>query len=298
MRPEADGRTTTERVRGAAGYVAAVMAVVVLYDAAVHYPFLGRIFARNNLLVEYPLVIGALLCLHVSRAVPRWLRFVAQAAVVLLGFGACDLFFSFLRRSPRPSDFRNLATVGEFSPGLLATAIILAAAVVALVLRLAYVAAKTWPRRDSWRRAGATLAVGLAAILLLDSAWFAALRAQVFQPVQWSEELTLRFNGRISSFLHHRDQERINRAKLAGGAIFDGATPAVEALFPGGLRRRPNIHLIVLESFLDPRTLEGVRIAPSPLAEELRPFLLEGDRFSRVISPVYGEPPRRPSSSC
>jgi phosphoglycerol transferase MdoB-like AlkP superfamily enzyme len=49
-----------------------------------------------------------------------------------------------------------------------------------------------------------------------------------------------------------------------------------------------NIHFVVLESFIDPRLLKNVQFDVSPLSHELSPFLLGGEKFSLLKSPVYG----------
>jgi phosphoglycerol transferase MdoB-like AlkP superfamily enzyme len=102
----------------------------------------------------------------------------------------------------------------------------------------------------------------------------------------WSELFTVQSNGRLASFFHYARRDLESRRVLARFSDL-GDIPA--ALFPGAPAVKRNVHLVVLESFVDPRLFEGVGYSRSPLADELKPFLLPtGTGFSHVVSPVYG----------
>jgi phosphoglycerol transferase MdoB-like AlkP superfamily enzyme len=53
-------------------------------------------------------------------------------------------------------------------------------------------------------------------------------------------------------------------------------------------QQQRNVHLIVLESFVDPRLIEGVQFDRSPLHPSMRELLGDSGAFDLVKSPVYG----------
>jgi phosphoglycerol transferase MdoB-like AlkP superfamily enzyme len=59
--------------------------------------------------------------------------------------------------------------------------------------------------------------------------------------------------------------------------------------FPGSITgRKRNVHIIMLESFVDPRLLSGLAFDRSPLYEGLAGYINPGARFDLIESPVYG----------
>ena len=115
---------------------------------------------------------------------------------------------------------------------------------------------------------------------------FQRYHADRYVYVPWSEKTTIKTNGRLSSFLFYKHQEAQSRLKL--NTYRAREVNVGEALFAAPPKVTPNIHMIVLESFIDPRRLNGT-YTPDPLGPKLRPFLLPyNDGFSRVYSPVYG----------
>ncbi len=267
-------------------YLSMAMLILVSYDIAVHYPFPLRIFTANNLVFEYGLFALVLVCFCFPRAKFDWLSVAAPVTLLLLPLGSFDAFFYFLRRSPRPSDLQNLPLIADFSPLLLCSAGVAVFGCGLLLAGLLVRVARAYPSGTLLPSMLARL-LGLAGIITLASSPSTArLRTSLFDYIHWSEELTIRLNGRISSFAFYGDQERLNRDRLR--AQVTTVSSPVPSWFSGTPRRTPNIHLIILESFLDPRMVRDVRFDPSPLADELRPYLHSGARFSHVVSPVYG----------
>ena len=126
---------------------------------------------------------------------------------------------------------------------------------------------------------------------MIFSGSFNELYIKTFNYIDWSQERTIKSNGRVSSFIYYGMQERKNRARLKtfSKKILSKTINIHNELYPdyGQIDKR-NIHFIVLESFLDPRLIEGATFNTSPLSDELLPFMLEGGNFSLVTSPVYG----------
>lgn len=267
-------------------YLGVSLLIIGVYDVAAHWPFPLRLLSANNLLVEYPLVAAVLLLGYVPSSRPGRPSAYVAAGGVLTAYAAFDLFYHYLKRAPRPSDLQNAHLVWDFSPALAGAGLLAACAVGCLgVVHLR----RMWrvgPRRSLPLLAGVRCALAGAGCLLLASRPFAGVLESTYENVHWSEHLTVRLNGRLSSFLYFRFKEQGTREWIAAGR-----SPGMDAMgriFPGEPVRRPNIHVIVLESFLDPRRVRDAVYSRSPLADELRPFLAGGEGFSRVISPVYG----------
>ena len=121
-----------------------------------------------------------------------------------------------------------------------------------------------------------------------------AFFTEKFNYIDWSQERTIKSNGRMASFIYYGLQEKKNKeilnsfskeSKYNSINIHNILYPDFSDADKNHLR---NIHFIVLESFLDPRLLKNIKFNISPLSPELKPFLLENERFSLVKSPVYG----------
>src|SRR5688572_12024959 len=129
-------------------YLAITLGVIVSYDIAVHYPFVLRVFTANNLLWEYAVVLIILLGSFFLRVKLDVVAVAAPVMMILLPFGAFDLFFHYLHRSPRPSDFQNIGTIADYSPGLIGGAGVLALMSLCLVLLLLWRASRVYsPKR-------------------------------------------------------------------------------------------------------------------------------------------------------
>lgn len=104
--------------------------------------------------------------------------------------------------------------------------------------------------------------------------------------IEWSQAKTIKKNGRFSSFIYFALQSRRDQAKLA--KYKERSLEIDKLLFQTDqLLQKPNIYIVVLESFIDPRLIKDATFSPSPLAPELKAYLYNSD-FSHTISPVYG----------
>ena len=233
---------------------------------------------------EIPLLALVLTILYFGKLQSRFSKYLLPLTPIILAYLGFDLFYNNLGRAPRPSDLRTIQEVLLFSP-LIGTGIILfLMAPLASVGLLLGQAAKAYPR-DEFLRLLQYKAIAAVTCILLLYAVFSFYHESWFRYIPQSQKATIRHNGRISSFIYYFWHERENREKLL--AYTSDSVQIGDTLYPGEPLRTPDIHLIVLESFIDPRMVEGVRFNRSPLAEELRRLL--GKRgFDLVYSPAYG----------
>ena len=239
--------------------------------------------------MEYVLVLICAALLYFPTRKHKSFSLVLAVFPVIFLYSTFDLFFGFVRRTLRPADVKNIVSVDEFSWGL-AIAFYGGILLFALVVVFAAIRhlrefhqAKTILVMTSLAR------VGLVAVLLLGffSESFAGIQEAIFVNQGTSEQHVIRRHGRACSFLFYGHVARHNRAQLKVYA--DREMDVNSALYPGQIRKPRNIHIIVLESFIDMRKLKGVPFNRSPMADELQDWLHQANSdFSTVISPSYG----------
>ena len=267
-------------------HVVLCLLCIGLYDALARWPFPYRIFTLNNALFEYPIVIGVVLLFYFPSLAARGLMVATAVATVIGPFLWFDVFYWFLGRAPRPSDLLNVHLVAEFSIKIPLSAVLVAGVVAVLNLTLILRVLKRYDRRRAIKSIAMRLGAIGVAVFAISSGQLTQWARLSFERTTWSEAMTVRQNGRIACYLILGEQESLARKTLSNIPL-SGAN-AFDEIFPEAPRERPNIFIIVLESFIDPRMVLGVRCTPSPVAPELRPFLLDNTRFSKVISPVIG----------
>lgn len=279
------------RLLAAAGFLLTATAVVYLYGAlSRHWTPIGGTKGRF-LHLEVPLFAFAAWLGHVrlpgsgrGRRLAGWL---AACVPPLVLYALIDGGHAFLRRGLRWSDLAELPGLFRVSPALAAgvAALLLGACLVPL-LRLALLARRAPPAALlSWAVPRAVAAVLLVAGCQTAPAPLRGYVAATVGDGNWSEQWTLRRCGRFAATLHFYVRRAIALERLPEAAR---AAPQ-GTLFAGALAGRPNVHLVVLESFLDPRLVSGVEFDRPPLHPDLRALLGEGgDAFDLVTAPVYG----------
>ncbi len=234
--------------------------------------------------LELPAIFMLALVLYAPKAgrIHPW-AWVHAVLPVLVFYVVYDVYHHLFSRSLRVSDLQEFAHLSELEPRIFALVIALVAALLALT---AWRHAR-WLRALTWRQVTAILAgkavILLALLLLLVSPWLQAALLHSSSFVAFDDWKNIKYNGRITGVLFYQARQNEARAKLLGSPH-----PSVfESLYLAPVAERRNVHVIVLESFIDPRKLSGVEWTPSPLCPRLKPFLGTGD-FSLVRSPVYG----------
>ncbi len=201
-----------------------------------------------------------------------------------------DGFYNYLNRSPFPSDFENLAFIYEFSPVLVIEILILFLFIPISIAILFYFSNKNEQKIVIYKNVMVRLTVCLCLFFILNSKVFNVAHEKLFNYIVWTPELTIRLNGRFSSFLYYAHQEKKNRKKLLeihSSSMYKN-NHYYESLYPNKVKRKKNITMIVLESFIDPRLINELKFDNHLLANELRPYLNSNGDFSHIISPIYG----------
>ncbi|MBK9757264.1 MAG: sulfatase-like hydrolase/transferase [Nannocystis sp.] len=261
-----------------------VVAVVHLYGLSSFFwtGYGGASWSLYHL--EMPFVLLTALLFYTPHGRRPRRRDLAYALLpVVLFYIAYDIFYAYFDRSMRVSDLQQFMLLQEVAPGWFYLVTSVLTAFVVQILWRHYKWFLTLPESSVARVAVAKAGILVAITVVLQSDWLGAVLLRSSSFVGWSEWRNIKDNGRFSCILyyHHRQQEaREKLARTDYPRIFDH-------LYHEPITRRRNVHVIVLESFLDPRKISGVEWEPSPLCPRLAPFL--GPRgFSGVISPVKG----------
>ncbi len=265
---------------------------LLLYiDLSASWVSVGRGETKFNDLVfefEIPLILLILSFFHFSQIKNRFIRFFTPILPIVILYSLFDCFYNFLGRAPSPSDFQNFSSLWTFSPMMALVSIAIFSTIPCIFLFLIYQAYKSYPskhlKRSLFLR---TTLIGFTAFALTSNT-FAHFHSEQFRYISWSQEQTIRQNGKFSSFIYYSNEEIANTKKLENYASLHNAIDIQDILYTGDISTPKNIHLIVLESFIDPRQLQDIQFSQSILAKELLPFLNEQKYFSLVTSPTYG----------
>jgi len=241
-----------------------------------------RFFKPGLFRTEIPLVAAGLTILYFAKLRNRCSRYLLPVAPIILIYLGFDLFYNNLGRAPRPSDLHTIREVILFSPATGAGILLFMLAPLLPIGLLLWSAARVYPRKKFAKLLLYKTAAAITCTLLLSIA-LSYDHERWFRYIPQSQKATIRHNGRISSFIYYFWHEKENRKKLLTYA--PGNVDIVHTLYPGKPSRRPNIHLIVLESFVDPRMIKGAQFNRSPLAEELQRLIGEkGFAYARIES--------------
>lgn len=196
-----------------------------------------------------------------------------------------DIFYNYLERSPRPSDLQNFPALFEFSPIMGIGGILMIFCILLPLAFLVYLATKEYSIENLITIVFIKIfTIGLI-IFFLATDTFNTLHLKIYKYDESSHRNTILINGRINSFIYYYGKEKENRKNLLHHR--SNNINISDALYPGKPIRTPNIHLIVLESFIDPRMLKDLQFNRSPLADDLQQFIKDQE-FSYVIAPTYG----------
>lgn len=197
-----------------------------------------------------------------------------------------DIFYTYLHRLPNFSDTKSISLLASVSPRLFSTTIVCGLLVLLPLVVYSLKSLKTIEIKK--RRHLYWSGVGRRVILLFIFMAF-SLSGSLSSYQQQRYEVTpmdiyggtVRSNGRVMSVLHRERKSEEIRNKLAH------YTPHLKNHMPIEISENRNVHIVVLESLMDVRFIQGITFNKSPLYEKM-PSILNGDQFSIGISPVYG----------
>ncbi|MCW8997933.1 MAG: hypothetical protein OQK04_04385 [Kangiellaceae bacterium] len=201
-----------------------------------------------------------------------------------------DIFYNHYFRTPRTSEWVNFFSLFDFSPKLGAGLLLIGSIIPLVAVISLLILNKQLPRLEYRRTLFIRSFVFVAYFVALTTDTFAQIQNNFYRYVVWSQEDTIRESGRLNSFVYFYHDEKRNRRtfeKLKSDDEFANLDIHAE-LYSGQITKPKNIHMVVLESFIDPRLFEGINYSRSPLAEELSPYFSARKDFSHAISPIYG----------
>ncbi len=257
---------------------------LALYVYGKNSPVYHMHVTLNVLRLEVPLILFVFFLLYFPNK-----RFVATLGawfIICTVYFASDIFSAFLMRPPRLSDLENANALFEFSVfyGVLFYAMWAVLGGIFLYGLVSFV--RNYARKTVYAVLGAKIALlGLGALLVYSG----GLKAYLF--AFYEEHSNGIFgdyakNGRMASVAYYYYKGLENAKALQK---YRGADLNANALLfgSGAIKDKRNVYILVLESFLDPRLIKGIKFSADPLFSGLRKYL-HGGEFSRCISPVYG----------
>jgi phosphoglycerol transferase MdoB-like AlkP superfamily enzyme len=195
-----------------------------------------------------------------------------------------DIVFSYFDRSPRLSDFSNIHLLLEVSIYLQSVFLLSFAAAFAPVVYSWY----CWVKNVSTMRGCTVIGVRVFLISLvlvgISSQKMYVYQQQNLSFVDWSDTRNVIKNGRIGSFIYYHSKRLHVLSQLEQPSDI-----SINSLF---YSKKPlkikNIHVVVLESFIDPRKIKRLTFSRSPVGENLKPYLQNGKDFQIIKTTVYG----------
>ncbi len=260
--------------------------IVYLYNVASHFITQMPIVAGKRVfLVEFPIYLVFVSLFYFPKSKSSIFKYILPNIPGLFLYLCFDLLYHFLLRAARASDFANIATIYNFYPVAFVAGVLLIALLLLLIYKIFSYAKKFYTNRNFFKSLLLRTFAAIALPLFLYSKAFATIEHYAFKPMEWSDSSTIKKNGRIFSFLHFSLLEAKNRAKLLQQA--NNSIDIQATLYSGHPKIKPNIYIVVLESFINPNYIQNIHYNKNPLSPKLLPYLKNGD-FSHVISPVYG----------
>ncbi len=194
-----------------------------------------------------------------------------------------DVFFHYFQRAPRLTDIKNYPALFEVSLPL-------------ALLTGVYVLCITVPTLFCGIQNLLTGSKGKQLVTMLQLTGLILLSLFLFSPkayeyqkknlhfTDWSTAKNIRENGRFSSLIYTYNK----RLETISVINQSPALAISDFLYTKRTYRKPDIHIIILESFINPENIRDLFFKSSPIHPGLSPFLLEDGNFSIVQSPVYG----------
>jgi len=237
----------------------------------------------HTILTEAPILLLVLTVLYFPKIKYGSIKFILPVVPILILYIFFDVFYSYLNRSPRFSDIQNLYSVFDFYP-MMGIGIIASFLLIPLLISILFY--YDFKRNSSIKTTILRVFILSLGIIFFVSNIFINIQKVTFKHIRYSQVQTIKTNGRISSFLFYSNMEKENRIKLLNQNF--SKIDIKKTLYSDSLYYSPNIHFIVLESFINPNLVLNSSFSSDPIANELKPYLLNNDSFSKAISPVYG----------
>jgi hypothetical protein len=266
-------------------YFAASAALILAYSLYASM-WVGYSFTRHIWLAELPALLVFLAAAYFPSSgglTSKCLAATSPIVLVLLLYTCHDAFYYYVRRLPRFTDLENVPALFRVAGPFISALIVLPLAAAAggiVVSALVFYWKRPWAKtlRGLCLRAGLLLVL----CLFLRSGLFDGYLQKDLEYTPWSEVRNVQRNGRLTTFIYYNNRRHEHIAYLREQARSLSEDPR---RWDVGLKR--NVHIIILESFIDPRAIKNACFSGDPLANALKRFLPRGD-FDHLISPAYG----------
>jgi phosphoglycerol transferase MdoB-like AlkP superfamily enzyme len=250
-------------------------------EIAEYYGYLPSLLPAWRL--EIPLLAYLYCVLNLLLRRSRWQPMVAAAPILLL-YGISDIYFRMFGRLLRIAEINQLPEAFQvLSPAIIA----LAVGLIGLPLLIFLFSLDFRQNRKIKAFAVAPLVI-LAFLVEKTPNFFMTIFQETQQEIVfYSDTFSARNNGRLSMMLYNEARRKNYLEKIAAHQTKPESQADYDTVI-AGLKSQPNkrnIHLIVLESFLDPGLLKGARFSRNPTHPAFSNLF--GKKAGLSISPVF-----------
>ncbi|MEO5363555.1 MAG: LTA synthase family protein [Magnetococcus sp. DMHC-8] len=250
------------------------LAAVLLYTAT--SPIIE--FTKGIWRMEIPLLLYLYFCLNRFVKPSRWQAVLAALPLAVLYLGH-DYYFLRFARIPKWGEFSQLpellSVLGTGASLLLGLLGLVAAGLFLSTLRLSV----------SGLLAILPAVCIVASPLLHPEGFLRIFKQMTIKVIYYSNVVNVEHNGRLSTSLYHEAKRKETRQSLVRYRDMDQLTLRV----PPELNRQANgrnVHLIVLESFIDPTLFDKAPKQLQPTHPDYRQLV--GQHLGFSISPIFG----------
>ncbi len=265
-------------------FIFSIVAIIIYIELSHFWVHSGGISSQIKRF-ELPLLLVVLLILYFPTK--NIVKNIFVSVMSILGiYALIDAFYFFLARSPRLSDLSNIGTIKEFSfvmnIGLISILLLIGISILLLIVSYK----KETASKIFFVNIGFKIFLIVSFTYYINTTYFSKYLFSKFNYINWSQSLTIRKNGRITSFMYYSIKSKEESKKLS---IYKNKIIDVNKILFGNtiIKDKRNIYMIVLESFIDPRLIKDVKFNRTPLSSNLKKHLGKNG-FSYVNSPVYG----------
>ena len=235
--------------------------------------------------IELPILIILLLLLYFPNK--NIFKNTFLAIIPILGvYVLYDIFYHFLARSPRFSDFNNVFVLRDFSPFMNIGLFVMILLIISPILYMICNFKKNSNNQTFYSFFFIKLIILLGLFYYLNTEHFNSYLFKKFNYYNWSQSKTINKNGRFASFIYYALVSKQSKEKLA---LYGDKKIDINKLLFDNLKieNKRNIYIIILESFIDPRLIKDATYSRSPLSKNMQKYL-GSKEFSYITAPVYG----------
>ena len=218
--------------------------------------------------------------LHGQRGGP-----VLAAVPVVLVYLLFDAYFLLFGRVFRLSEMREVPELLDILPWYTSLPIL-----VGVLVPLVWILTRMRVRSLRWLMVSvAPLVLVAGSIVFRPDLFLVGFASAANGMVEWSDAEAVRWNGRLSMVLYHEAKREAAVREVAdytADTDYEQSFQQTLATLSRSANKR-NIHVMVLEGFVDPARFEHLQLNRDPLQPGFRALLADG-RGDLAISPVFG----------